>query len=464
MMGTPAYMAPEQVRGGEIDARADLYAMGVVLYRLLTAKLPFDAETPIAIAHKQLSDPPTPLKLTRPDLPLWCDAVLERALAKSPGDRFQAAEEFKAALAVWAGSGATKRVAPVSGEATTYALPTPISTARQPSGTLSEPKRATANQSLSAPSGPPKTNVEAARVDQTPSSQRTVVIPGKYFFAGTGVLALILIALVAAVFFVLARPLGVPLSPEEASPPEVSGSQAPADPVRASLEPGPLQPADASSPAPTQAQPVPTDGREKAADRVPVAAESSVARTPRTTVSRAAVAGTGARADAPTTDRPPMPAIESGPAESTEGTAGTSETRLAAARALPPMTFEPVKLLVSDGNRSRERDAKLHFAEGQIILIAVGERLIASVAFEDVLALSYSHSRQPRWRNANGTDSRGDFPGGAFGFLKADRRWFAMQTGTHTYVVRVDEDQIGPLMRAASDRTGLPVVRLTDKP
>lgn len=465
MMGTPAYMAPEQVRGGEIDARADLYAMGVVLYRLLTAKLPFDAETPIAIAHKQLSDPPTPLKLTRPDLPLWCEAVLERALAKSPDDRFQAAEEFRAALAVWAGSGAMKRVAAVSpGEATTYALPTPIGTPRQPSGILSEPKRATASQSLSESSGPQKTDVAPGRLEQTPSTQRTVVIPGKYFFAGTGVLALLLIALVAAVFFVLARPLGVPPPAEEASPAVAAASQPAADPGGASPEPGPAPPAEASSPEPGPAPPVAADGRQKAAEPAAVTAESSVASPTRTGVSKTAAGGTGTRADGPEVDRTPTPASESRPAESTEGTAGTSETRRAAARALPPMTFEPVKLLVSDGNRSRERDAKLHFADGQLILVAVGERLIASVAFEDILALSYSRSRQPRWRNANGTDSRGDLPGGAFGFLKADRRWFAMQTRTHTYVVRVDENQIGPLMSAASDRTGLEVVRLTDKP
>src|SRR5215208_5948911 len=92
MMGTPAYMAPEQVRGGDIDGRADLYAMAVVLYRLLAAKLPFEADTAIALAQKQLYDQPTPLKQARPDLPVWCEAVLDRALAKSPHDRFQRAE------------------------------------------------------------------------------------------------------------------------------------------------------------------------------------------------------------------------------------------------------------------------------------------------------------------------------------------------------------------------------------
>ncbi len=99
MMGTPAFMAPEQVTGQAIDARADLYAVGVVFYRLLTGRLPFLADTAIAMAQKQVSDIPTPLSELRPDLPAWCVAIVDRALAKDPGQRFQSAEDFRVALA-----------------------------------------------------------------------------------------------------------------------------------------------------------------------------------------------------------------------------------------------------------------------------------------------------------------------------------------------------------------------------
>ena len=61
MMGTPAYMSPEQVLGQEVDARSDLYSVGVMFYRLMTGKLPFQAETPFAIAQSQFNDPPTPI-------------------------------------------------------------------------------------------------------------------------------------------------------------------------------------------------------------------------------------------------------------------------------------------------------------------------------------------------------------------------------------------------------------------
>ena len=73
MMGTPAYMAPEQVLGEDIDARADLYAMGVVLYHLLTGQLPFKGHTPFEMAQSRLRDQPTPVRSVRAELPPWLE-------------------------------------------------------------------------------------------------------------------------------------------------------------------------------------------------------------------------------------------------------------------------------------------------------------------------------------------------------------------------------------------------------
>jgi tRNA A-37 threonylcarbamoyl transferase component Bud32 len=97
-IGTPAYMPPEQALGDDVDGRADLYSVGVIFYRLLTATLPFDADTPIVMLQKQIADTPAPLRSHCPDLPEWCESVVRRALAKSPADRFQTAEEFRGAL------------------------------------------------------------------------------------------------------------------------------------------------------------------------------------------------------------------------------------------------------------------------------------------------------------------------------------------------------------------------------
>jgi serine/threonine-protein kinase len=97
-IGTPAYMPPEQALGEDVDGRADLYSVGVIFYRLLTGKLPFDADTPIAMLQKQIADTPSPLRFHRQDLAEWCETVVARALAKSPAARFQTAEEFRDAL------------------------------------------------------------------------------------------------------------------------------------------------------------------------------------------------------------------------------------------------------------------------------------------------------------------------------------------------------------------------------
>jgi predicted Ser/Thr protein kinase len=104
LMGTPAYMAPEQVLGEEVDGRADLYSVGVLLYRLLSGTLPFKADSALAMLQRQIRDEPISLHLQRPELPDWCDEIVQRALMKAPADRFQSAEEFRDALARATGS------------------------------------------------------------------------------------------------------------------------------------------------------------------------------------------------------------------------------------------------------------------------------------------------------------------------------------------------------------------------
>jgi len=103
MMGTPAYIAPEQVLGHDVDARADLYSVGVMLYRLLTGVVPFSGDNTMAVLQKQVTQPPPPLSAHRQGLPGWCQTVVGRALEKSPGDRFQSAREFRDTLARAAG-------------------------------------------------------------------------------------------------------------------------------------------------------------------------------------------------------------------------------------------------------------------------------------------------------------------------------------------------------------------------
>ena len=93
-VGTPDYMAPEQVIGEEIDTRADLYSLGVVLYQMVTGTTPFQGETPMQIAAQHLQIPPPSPQMLRPDLPVATEQVMLRALAKRPTERYMRAQDL----------------------------------------------------------------------------------------------------------------------------------------------------------------------------------------------------------------------------------------------------------------------------------------------------------------------------------------------------------------------------------
>ena len=103
IVGTPAYMAPEQALGEGVDEAADVYSVGVMFYRVLTGALPFEADTPLDMLQQQLSNAPTPIWRHCHDLPAWCETIVMRALAKSPSGRFQTAAAFRVALGRAAG-------------------------------------------------------------------------------------------------------------------------------------------------------------------------------------------------------------------------------------------------------------------------------------------------------------------------------------------------------------------------
>ncbi|MGH9258739.1 MAG: serine/threonine-protein kinase, partial [Acidimicrobiales bacterium] len=105
ILGTPEFMSPEQIRGKPLDARSDVYALGIVAFEMFTGKLPFQGRNAQEMMIARLRGAPTPLRESRSDLPVGLEKALAKALASNPDDRFATAVDFAEALVSGAGGG-----------------------------------------------------------------------------------------------------------------------------------------------------------------------------------------------------------------------------------------------------------------------------------------------------------------------------------------------------------------------
>jgi serine/threonine protein kinase len=112
IVGTPSYMSPEQFDTHGVDERSDIYSLGVILYEMLTGKLPFTGQTPVAVAIKHKIEPARPPRTLRADLPSWIDRAVSRCLEKDPARRFTSASELGVELRKPRGSGPHARRLP----------------------------------------------------------------------------------------------------------------------------------------------------------------------------------------------------------------------------------------------------------------------------------------------------------------------------------------------------------------
>jgi serine/threonine protein kinase len=97
-IGTPAYMSPEQAEGHVVDGRSDIFALGCVIYEMLTGRRPFAGESSLALISAILRDNPAPVRAARPEAPRALQRIVDRALAKDPADRYATAGELRAEL------------------------------------------------------------------------------------------------------------------------------------------------------------------------------------------------------------------------------------------------------------------------------------------------------------------------------------------------------------------------------
>src|SRR4051794_29790686 len=126
VMGTPHYLSPEQAQGFEVTAVSDLYSIGVMLYEALTGRVPFEADSAVAVAMKQVSQTPLRPSSINPSVSPALDAVVMRALEKDPGQRFQNADAFIAAL------DAALKAPATAGTADFAALPPVVAVVEEP--------------------------------------------------------------------------------------------------------------------------------------------------------------------------------------------------------------------------------------------------------------------------------------------------------------------------------------------
>ncbi|MGW8555107.1 protein kinase domain-containing protein [Streptomyces tubercidicus] len=195
-VGTPAYLAPEQINGGETDHRTDLYAVGCLLYELLTGRPPYTGDSPFSVMHQHLAAEPVPPSRLRPELPPAVDAVIARALHKHREDRFADAAAMQAALtaapharsapdsvpAPHAGpvphAGPAAHAAPAPGGVTSPAPSrTPTPTAFDPAAADPVPAVASAAPAGSAPT-PRPVRRRPARVVFRPTAEGAVALLG----------------------------------------------------------------------------------------------------------------------------------------------------------------------------------------------------------------------------------------------------------------------------------------------
>ena len=422
LMGTPAYMAPEQVLGEEVDGRSDLYSVGVLFYRLVAGALPFAADTALGMLQRQIRDTPIPLCAHRGGLPEWCETIIQRALAKSQADRFQSAEEFREELARATGPLAMADLAK------TFAAD------GREGMVLSSPMTDTIDLSQQRPAVERVAPVVAAPVSA----------PRRGHFVWAQAAAAVLAVVGVLIGYVMLRGDATEAA-DEATVPALE------QPVAADRTPEPpvaVQPAESvvvPEPAPSE-----DAGRvaavQPAAEPVPAPAAAKPSA-PRRLASRPLAA----------TSPVAPPAESSAPVEAVE--AVDRRVTRSGEEVDPILVFETRALVGT--RKSKEQGAQLLMGGGKITIIPTANPAspLCSFPYGRVIAISVSRGRDPLWNSPQGPAPVAR-AGGTLSKIgiQVSRDWIALRTSTEEQFVsmRFDEVLMKRVLLALEERTGHP--------
>jgi serine/threonine protein kinase len=406
LMGTPAYMSPEQVMGEEVDGRSDLYSVGVLFYRLISGALPFTADTALGMLQRQIRDTPTPVNVHRPSLPAWCETIVQRALSKTPADRFQSAEEFRDALGRATGPLPTADYAKTFATADGSHQPAPV---LGPTDTIDLSRQSVVN------SVPPSVAPHVA------ARSRTV-------FASAPVM--VALSVVVGVMIGYAAWQGdetpdtavadtVKMVPS--APPSSTASAAEVVSARADA------PTDSIATVPVA---VPADDTPSSVEPVTSPVDSAPALAPR----RAAAA-------------PVKPVRE------------PRDERGSPATTVPEasLVFETRALVGT--RKPKEQSAQLVLGEGKITIIPTSDpsTTLCAIPYGRVISISVSKSRDPLWNSPQGPApvARAGGTLSKFG-IAVSREWISLRTTTDEQFVamRFDEVIVKRVLLALEERTG----------
>jgi serine/threonine-protein kinase len=280
VLGTPLYMAPEQAQGVPLDARADQYALGVIAFEVLTGVVPFRADSPLAVLHQHVVQPPPAAATLVPGFPAAADAVLAKALAKKPDDRYPDCSAFIAALAAALGVplSVTTGASPAASSGRTPAPGAPPTSAElSGAATVISGPQADAKSRLASPASmppPPAIPAAAAAAPTVPGTKRPWSGARTLLAAGIVLVALLLAALWVGRLRtqksaeVASVPPAVPTTVPAPVPTEVP-APVPTPPATAAEAPVPVMPeptAVPAAPAPAGKEP---KGKREPAPRLP---------------------------------------------------------------------------------------------------------------------------------------------------------------------------------------------------